>query len=260
MPRRSQVSHPPKEPDWSAEKTYAALRKQLEVLDGFRNRNYKAVEHDEQGWMSLTVNILTHGFGERSNNVDQFYSARWAGERNVLMEEGQIQLNFSKRMEAFHAMLTSSLAELELMLAEPELAGAYDAGDDYAFYRDLKIVVGFGTKELFVIDNYLDTQLFDLYMENVGPPVAIRVLTEKIGPQLLTVAEKFAKRGKFELRCSKDIHDRVIFADDRCWVIGQSIKNAAVKKPTYIVEHTGVDTMRNIYEALWASATSVVKG
>jgi hypothetical protein len=43
------------------------------------------------------------------------------------------------------------------------------------------------------------------------------------------------------------------------WVIGQSIKDAARKKPTYIVEHAGAATMKGIYEGIWASAAVVVK-
>jgi hypothetical protein len=53
--------------------------------------------------------------------------------------------------------------------------------------------------------------------------------------------------------------DRVAFPDDRCFVIGSSIKDAAVKRPTYIVEHSG-GAMREIYEKEWAGATPVVKG
>jgi hypothetical protein len=256
---RRPAAPPPKPADWQPDKTHAALEKQRAALDGFRDRNYREVEHEEQGWMFLTLNVLTHGFGEKSNNVDQFHQAKWAGDHNVFMDEGQIQRNFSKRIEAFDAMLRSSLAELKLMFPEPEIAGAYDVGEDYAFYRDVKTIVGFATKELFISDNYLDTQIFDLYVENVNPSVGIRVLTNNVGAQLQTVAGKFAKRGNFELRASKDAHDRVIFADDRCWVIGQSIKDAAVKKPTYIVEHSGSGTMRTIYEEIWAAAVSIVK-
>jgi hypothetical protein len=69
-----------------------------------------------------------------------------------------------------------------------------------------------------------------------------------------------SQRGQFELRSGTDVHDRVIFADDRCWVVGQSIKDAAKKKPTYIVEHSGAATMRGIYEQIWASALGIVKG
>jgi hypothetical protein len=53
------------------------------------------------------------------------------------------------------------------------------------------------------------------------------------------------------------IHDRVLFADDRVWVIGQSIKDAAKKKPTYIIEH-GEPLMRGIYEGIWQAAKVII--
>ena len=49
------------------------------------------------------------------------------------MSSGLIQQNFEKRIEAFAAMLRSGLAELELMMPEPELAGSYEPGDEYDF-------------------------------------------------------------------------------------------------------------------------------
>jgi hypothetical protein len=43
------------------------------------------------------------------------------------------------------------------------------------------------------------------------------------------------------------------------WVIGQSIKDAARKKPTYIVEHSGAAAMRAMYGPIWPAATVAVK-
>jgi hypothetical protein len=260
MPRRA-APPSPNPPDWSPEKTHAALKRQLTALDAFRGRRFREVEYEETGWQHLTLNVLTHGFGANSNNVDQFHMARSAGEHYLGgMGEGLIQRNFEERIQSLTVMLQSSLAELELMLPEAEMVGAYEPGDEYGFYKDLKTIVGFAAKELFVSDNFLDTQIFDVYMENVGPSVAVRVLTNQVSASLKTVAEKFAKRGNFELRSSNDVHDRVVFADDRCWVIGQSIKDAAKKKPTYIVEHSGASTMRWIYDTIWDAAQTVVKG
>lgn len=258
-PRRPAVP-PPKSPDFPPEKTYVALQKQLAALDQFRDKNFRQVENEEQEWKNFTLTILQHGFGDQSENVSQFHHARAAGYHNMHgISPAQIQQNFIKRIEAFAAMLRSSLAELKLMMPEREIAGAYEPGEEYQFYKDLKTIVGFAARDLFIIDSYLDTQLFDVYMENVSA-VFIRVLTNQVSDPLRIVAEKFAKRGNFELRSSKDAHDRVILADDRCWVVGQSIKDAAKKKPTYIVEHEGAAAMRGIYEGIWTNAATVVKG
>lgn len=244
MAPRRPTPPPPNPPDFPPEKTHRALQRQLTALDKLKGRRYDEAENEEREWENLTLNILNHGFGENSENVSQFHSARWAGAHYMGgMSPGLLQQNFQKRIEAFTAMLRSSLAELELIMPEPELAGAYEPGDEYQFYRDLKIIVGFASADLFIIDNYLDIQLFDVYMSNVPPSVAVRVLTNQISEPLRAVAEKYAKSARLELRSSKDAHDRVVFADDRCWVIGQSIKDAARKKPTYIVEHSGAATM-----------------
>lgn len=208
-------------PDWPLEKTQAALRKQLDTLNQLHGKDHRLAESNERAWVNLTLNVITHGFGEGSNNVQQFRNATIVGQVWApSMSRGQIQRNFDRRMEALGAVVRSCLDELDLMLPEAEIAGAYEPGDDYKFYKDLRTIVGFATKELFVIDNYLDTQLFDVYIENVGPGVAIRVLTNQVSSALRAVAQKFAGRGNFELRSSNDVHDRVVFSDDRCWAIG----------------------------------------
>ena len=256
-------SAPPRPADWPPERARSALKKQLAALEEqLRGKNHRAADNnDERGWSNLTENILAHGFGEDSSNVRQFKQARNVGQLwSPQMGEVLLQEHYDRRIEALSSVVKSSMSELEWALPQPEIAGSYDAGDEYAFYRDLKTIVRFATNELFIIDNYLDNQTFDVYMENVGPSITIRVLTDTVGSSLKVVAEKFSKRGGFELRSSKDVHDRVVFADDRCWVIGQSIKDAAKKKPTYIVEHSGAASMKGIYESIWAGATTVVKG
>jgi len=251
---------PPKAPDFPPEKTHAALKRQLSALDAFQDQNYNESRHNEQEWANLTLNILTHGFGEDSANVSQFHHARSAGVYNMRgVSPAQMQRNFEERTAASASMLRSSLGELELLMPQPAISGAYETGSEYQFYKDLKTIVGFAANDLFVIDNYLDTQLFDVYMENVGAAIGIRVLTNQVSATLETVARKFALQRNLELRSSRDVHDRVVFSDDRCWVIGQSIKDAARKKPTYIIEHTGTTTMKTIYEAIWVAASVVVK-
>jgi len=117
MPRRPS-SPATRTADWSPSRTYAALQRQLTALDSFRGRRFIEVQHEEQGWMNLTKNILAHGFGDPSNNIRQFDDAEWAGSHVTSARtnfEVHNQRNFEARTESFAAMLKGTLAELELM-------------------------------------------------------------------------------------------------------------------------------------------------
>lgn len=259
MPRRKVPE--PNKPDLSPERALPALKSQLTKLDTLKGRNHEEGKNDEKEWEHLTQSIIMRTFGDNSPNMSNFHSARWAGQHYIRpggMPDHLLQRNFEERIQSFEALLRSCIAELELFLPEAEVKGTYAPGDEYDFYRDLKVILGFARTEVFVIDNYLDSQLFDVYFEGLDSGISVRVLSDQVRGGLLAVAQKYSIRGNFELRTSKDVHDRVVFVDDRCWVIGQSIKDAAKKKPTYIVEHTAA-TMRPMYEGIWSGAVSLVR-
>src|SRR5260221_8981863 len=115
--------------------------------------------------------------------------------------------------------------------------------------------------DILIVDNYLDTEFFELYVATVRAGVTLRVLTNELRGNLEAVARKYANSHGIELRSGRDVHDRHIFVDQRGWTVGQSIKDAAKRKPTYMVELSAslVPTIRNIYEDLWAKAAVVVK-
>jgi hypothetical protein len=118
MPRHPSLQ-PGKAPDWHPEDVYAALKKQLVALETLRGRNYKEVDSEERRWRNLTLNVITHGFGDPSNNVQQFKHADLVGRVYApSMSEVQHQHNFDQRIEAFSATVSGSLDELELMGAE----------------------------------------------------------------------------------------------------------------------------------------------
>ena len=86
------------------------------------------------------------------------------------------------------------------------------------------------------------------------------MLTNKIANNVETVAKMYAQGRSLQLRSSADIHDRTLWVDRRGWVIGQSIKDAAKKKPTYIVEleEPVLTACRHAYGRIWATATAVI--
>jgi hypothetical protein len=252
----------PKGPDWQPAQTLRVLKQQLEKLQAFKGKNHREVKNEETVWEQITEGAMIHGFGEDSHNVTHYYFARSAGIHNMMgISDHQQQLNYNERINQFEATLLSSIAELEASLPEAELRGAYDAGDEYAFYKDLKDIMIRANVEIFIVDNYLNTEFFELYATTVRPGVSFRILTDQMRGNLEAVAKKYAPSHSVDLRSSQHVHDRHIFVDNRGWAVGQSIKDAAKKKPTYVVELSAglVPTIRKIYEDLWAKAAIVVK-
>jgi hypothetical protein len=252
----------PKGPSWQPEQTLRVLRQQLEALQKLRGRRYDEAFNDESLWAQVTAAALINGFGPNSHNMSHYYQAREAGEQNIYgVSEHQQQINFQLRIDAFDSTVKGSIAELEAGLPEADVKGAYAAGDEFAFYKELKGIVAAATKDIFIVDNYLSTEFFGLYVEPIRPGTPVRILTDKIKGALQLVATKYATRGSFELRSSPDAHDRHVFVDGRGWMIGQSIKDAAKSKPTYMVEISValLPAIQKIYEDLWTGAASVVK-
>lgn len=152
------------------------------------------------------------------------------------ISEQQRQINFELRIRAYEGVLRSLIAELRLHLPEEEIKGVYAAGEQYEFYRDLSGLIAEATQEVFIVDAYLDETIFNLYLDKVPAGVKVRVLTNKVAANVDMVARMFASGKPLELRSDGGVHDRVVFIGQRGWVIGQSIKDAAQKKPTYMIE------------------------
>lgn len=260
---RSRKSQPPTTPaDLTPERAYTALSAQMESLQRLKDRDYRDAKNDEDEWESLTEKLAIRAFGSDSANVRNFYRARSAGVHQLVPYGGgvphfRLQSNFEKRIQAYEAFLKSSLSELKLDLPEIGIKGVYEPGQEYEFYRDLKSILGMATKEIFIIDPYTDTEMFDLYASSIPRSVTFRLLTAEVPAAVLSIAQKYASGGNLQFRSSNAIHDRVVFVDDRVWLSGQSLKDAAKRKSTYIVEHDA-SLMRQIYEDAWDNASPVI--
>ena len=258
MTRKTEAQN---EPTMPPERSLRALMQQLDELQKLKNRNYEEADAEETEWVHLTQNIIEAAFGKPSTNLTKFYAASHAGSHYIGGMSPQLhQSNFESRIKEFEALLRALIRALQLQLPEEEIKGAYDPGDEYAFYRDLSSIVAGATKDIFIVDAYVDEKVFNLYVDKVPANATVRVLSNKIGANVETVAKMYAKSRPLELRSSADAHDRMIFIDQRGWVIGQSIKDAARKKPTYLVELNGlaVGALRDAHNRIWVAATVVV--
>lgn len=130
-------------------------------------------------------------------------------------------------------------------------------GDDaeFEFYKRLHPHFEKATEEVFIVDSYVDEELFQLYFSQTSPDVKKRILTKKTQGHFDAVAEKFTKNNdhRVEVRLHPECHDRLLFIDDRCFAVGISIKDAG-RKPTYLVEFESMENFREPWEELWKEA------
>jgi len=229
-----------------------------------KSLRYQEGETKEKEWAQFTGNIIARAFASDSPNRSHFGHARSAGDYFIRTDFGYAgedhalnQRNYEARIQAYEGVLNSCLAELKLDLPEPEIQSVFEPGQEYELYRAVKTILGFASHEILIIDPYISAELFDVYAEAIPRTVAFRLLSANLPAAVLSLAQKYATGGNLQVRSSNSIHDRVLFADNRVWVCGQSLKDAAKKKPTYIVEHDE-PLMRRIYEDVWANATALI--
>lgn len=155
-------------------------------------------------------------------------------------------------------ILHRAIADLELKVPSSAEV-SFGAGEVYDFFKALNKVIESAEKSIFIIDPYLDHTIFDHYLTARKPSVSVRLLLSHKPENIVPAAKKYvAQHGQvLEVRESKALHDRVIFIDNYvCWLIGQSVKDAAKAKPTYLVPLSPdvVPEKLSHYETIWSSA------
>jgi hypothetical protein len=172
-----------------------------------------------------------------------------------------MELTRPTNVATIFGILHRAIADLELSVPEKEKV-AFAAGEVYDFFRELNKVIESADVSIFIVDPYLDHTVFDQYLNSRKPDVTVRLLLNKNANNVKVAAEKYNQQyGKvIVLRKSTKIHDRVIFVDDYvCWVVGQSLKDAAKAKPTYLVPLAPdvVSGKLQDYEAIWNEAEAI---
>jgi hypothetical protein len=223
----------------------AQLRSLLESTPDFSQYLPESGEH--QAWLAKA-----HALVSRWNKFEAMSLSSAADFLHMsIMRDGQV----AKIIGRIHR----AIADLDL--ETPKLADqAFASGEVYDFFKALSAVFGSATASLFIIDPYLDEQIFDGYLASIPVAISVRLLTHKYGNLLKPAVEKFvAQHGaNITVRISPGFHDRIVFVDDlSCWVMGQSIKDAAKAKPTYLLP-LAPDIAKlklTYYEAIWDNAT-----
>ena len=135
----------------------------------------------------------------------------------------------------------------------------YWGSQPYDVYKDILAIVENAESEVFLVDAYPSEALNDLYFSKTKRNVMIRILFKPDKDRkLITVAKKILEQLKqtVSIRYSYDAHDRLLFVDSDCYVIGQSIKDAG-NKPTYIIKVNDPGKFRPPFEDLWKNGAEI---
>lgn len=222
----------------------AQLRSLLESAPNFATYSPTSCEH--QAWLAKA-----HALVSRWNRLESISLASAADFMHMpLLRDGQV----AKIIGLIHR----SIADLEL--ETPKLADqAFAPGAVYDFFKALSAALGSATTSVFIIDPYLDDQIFDTYLANIPAGLSVRLLAHKHGNLLKPAIQKFSAQhgNNVAVRVSPEFHDRIVFVDDlSCWVMGQSIKDAAKAKPTYLLPLSADIAKLKLshYETIWNTA------
>lgn len=158
-------------------------------------------------------------------------------------------------------IIQRAIADLELKVPDATKT-VFAAGEVYDIFRALNDVIASAEKSIFIIDPYLDDTIFNHYLTSRKGDVSVRLLLSKNADQLKPAAEKYvAQFGQvLEIRKTRAVHDRVVFIDGYvCWVLGQSLREAAKAKPTYLAPLSPdvIPAKFEEYENIWANADEI---
>jgi hypothetical protein len=155
-------------------------------------------------------------------------------------------------------ILSWAVADLEMAI-QPKKDQVFGPGAVYDFYRALRDIIISARTAVFIVDPYLDEEIFDTYLSCIRAPTPVRILLRRYAQQVVPAVQKFVSQtgNTVEIRASDKLHDRVVFIDgSSCWVLGQSIKDAAKKGPTYRapLDPEASALKKENYDAIWQGA------
>lgn len=227
------------------------LREALEQAPNFGDVPIFEVSTPQRQWLATVGAILSRlGLSHQTSFKASYATLAQYWKPAINMIQGQV-------LDAIEEL------KLELELdGRSEIGSAYAPGDIYRFFTDLKNIVNSAKKGLLIIDPYFDGTAFNDYLSSVPSSIAVRVLADRYAADVATYVSKHRLQynSSFELRSSKELHDRLILVDDdSAWIMGGSIKDAGNKKATYLIPLSSpiAAAKKAIYTDIW-NRSSVV--
>ena len=158
----------------------------------------------------------------------------------------------------FHVSLTPVLVQARELLSgtgsPSELTVA--AGHSFTAKSKVRELLAAATTDLLVIDPYVGLGTLDC-LRDVSVPVRLLAAdhAQALEKDFERVLETFCSEGHdLTVRRAAALHDRHLVFNDRCWLVGSSLKDAG-KKPFNCIEILDKAALVADLESRWAGAT-----
>lgn len=131
----------------------------------------------------------------------------------------------------------------------------FSKGSAHSFDKFLRKVFKKAKKNVDIADTYVTGNIFDNLLDEIPKVVPLRFLYGKDNGGFISKSQRFAKEYSFQSKESKQFHDRFVIVDNRGYIIGPSLKDAADKKPTTLVVLNSIDSkeLSGLFFDLWVS-------
>lgn len=163
------------------------------------------------------------------------------------------------------ALTSKGLAHLQSLLGAPEAAQTkfhQSAGRlsiierKGTFTADKLLTQRFTSakKEILVADSYVSRDTLQVILDGTSDSVIIKVLYGNEAPEFVAAAAKWRSEfSKLEILRYKHLHDRFSIIDGKGFILGPSIKDAAMNHPALLVELAGEESnlLLNFFKGLW---------
>ena len=146
---------------------------------------------------------------------------------------------------------------------EVEHQAFFAKGAEHDAYVHIRTILQTAKQDVFVIDPYMDSSIFQVLGTLAPGHVRVKLLTSKVPADFALEAQKFVKQHSgfiVEARRTKDFHDRFIILDQAvCYHLGASIKDAGNKGFT-VVQLSELSIIKSFIDyanKAWSSANPV---
>jgi hypothetical protein len=211
-------------------------------------------------WEQLATPAVMQWVGRAQALVDRANIGTSAFEFNAAVGKFPYA-NWAVGVQGVFTILHRVMAAAELQ-TPADVAGTFiPVGNQFDAFAAISKLLKPATKDVFIVDPYLDESVLTDFGAAVPEGVPLRLLTDAAGmrPGLIPAATAWAKQyagGRplsVRVSAARTLHDRAIFIDGiTAWTITQSLKDFAKRAPAEVVRVDEIAILKiPAYEAIW---------